>query len=53
MVLTDGAILDAGGLIAPRVEAEIAFVLDADVPAGATRDEVAAAIGSVAATASA
>ncbi|MGY1683228.1 2-keto-4-pentenoate hydratase [Geodermatophilus sp. SYSU D01176] len=48
MVHTDGAVLDASRLLAPRVEAEIAFVLGADVPAGATRDEVAAAITSVA-----
>jgi 2-keto-4-pentenoate hydratase len=48
MVLSDGAVLDAGELIAPRVEAEVAFVLGADVPAGATRDQVAAAIASVA-----
>ncbi|WP_198588583.1 2-keto-4-pentenoate hydratase [Geodermatophilus chilensis] len=48
MVRTDGAILDAGRLIAPRVEAELALVLGADVPAGATRDQAAAAIASVA-----
>lgn len=48
MVFTDGAVLDAHRLIAPRVEAEIALVLGADVPAGAGREEVAAAIASVA-----
>jgi 2-keto-4-pentenoate hydratase len=37
MVRSYGAVLDAGRLIAPRVEAEIAFVLGEPVPAGATR----------------
>jgi len=48
MVLEDGAVLDAARLIAPRVEAELAFVLGDDVPPGATRAQVLASIASVA-----
>jgi 2-keto-4-pentenoate hydratase len=48
MVLADGAVIDTGRLIAPRVEAEIAFVLDAPVLPTATPDQAAAAIASVA-----
>lgn len=48
MVLSDGAVLDPARLIAPRVETELAFVLDRPVRAGATREEAAAAITSVA-----
>lgn len=48
MVLSDGAVLDVDRLIAPRVEAEVAFVLGADVPAGATREQFLAAVESVA-----
>ncbi|MGY1883936.1 2-keto-4-pentenoate hydratase [Blastococcus sp. SYSU DS0753] len=48
MVLSDGAVLDAGRLIAPRVEAEVALVLGEDLPAGATRAQAASAITSVA-----
>jgi 2-keto-4-pentenoate hydratase len=48
MVLADGAVIDTGRLIAPRVEAEIAFVLGAPVPATATREQAAAAISGVA-----
>jgi 2-keto-4-pentenoate hydratase len=48
MVLSDGAVLDAGRLIAPRVEAAIALVLGEDLPADATREQAAAAIASVA-----
>ena len=43
-----GAVLEAGRLIAPRVEVELASVRNADVPAGATREQVAASVGSVA-----
>jgi 2-keto-4-pentenoate hydratase len=48
MVLSDGAVLDTGRLIAPRVEAEAALVLGEDVPAAPTREQAAAAITSVA-----
>jgi 2-keto-4-pentenoate hydratase len=48
MVLSDGAVIDPGRLIAPRMEAEAAFVLGADVPPGATREQVAASIAFVA-----
>lgn len=48
MVLSDGAVLDPAQLIAPRVETELAFVLDRPVRAGATREEAAAAIAFVA-----
>ena len=48
MVLSDGAVIDAGRMIAPWVEAEIAFVLGAPVPPTATREQAAAAVASVA-----
>ncbi|GHE06966.1 2-keto-4-pentenoate hydratase [Klenkia taihuensis] len=47
MVFGDGAVLDAGGLVAPRVEAELAVVLGRDLAPGASRDEVVAAVDSV------
>lgn len=48
MVLCDGAALDIGPLIAPRVEAEIAFVLGAELSGPVTRYQAAAAVESVA-----
>lgn len=48
MVLRDGVTIAADLLIAPRVEAEIAFVLDRDLAGpGVTRDDVLAATGEV------
>jgi len=44
MVTRSGATIPISRLIAPRVEAEIAFVLDSDLPGpGVTRDDVLAA----------
>ena len=43
MLFADGAVIPAGRFIAPRVEAEIAFVMRRDLGGNATRDEVAAA----------
>ncbi|MGQ0565146.1 MAG: 2-oxo-hept-4-ene-1,7-dioate hydratase [Gemmobacter sp.] len=49
MVFPDGAVVPAGRFIQPRVEAEIAFVMQADLSgAGATREDVIAATGHVA-----
>ena len=48
MVLEDGVGIDASQLIAPRVEAEMAFVLGDDVPPGASEAHVLASIASVA-----
>lgn len=49
MVRPDGARLARGGLIAPRVEAEIAFRLEAPLRgAGVDRDQALAAIGEIA-----
>ena len=48
MVLSNEAVIDAERMIAPRVKAEIAFVLGAPVPPTATREQAAAAIASVA-----
>lgn len=48
MVLDDGAGIDAGRLIAPRVEAEMAFVLGDDVSPRASRAQVLGSIASVA-----
>jgi len=47
MVLEDGAVVDAARLIAPRVEAEMAFVLGDEVPLGAMRAQVLASIATV------
>lgn len=49
MLFADGAVVPAGRFIAPRVEAEIAFVMRAGLAgAGVTRDDVLAATGAVA-----
>ena len=48
MAVADGGHLDPARAIQPKAEAEIAFVLGADLPsADTTPDEVAAAVGSV------
>lgn len=50
--LGDDVVVPLGDLIAPRIEAEIAFVLKADIPeAGLRGDELEARIGQVAASA--
>lgn len=49
MLFADGAVVPAGRFIAPRVEAEIAFVMRADLAgAGVTREDVLAATLAVA-----
>ena len=48
MAITDGGTLDPARALQPKAEAEIAFVLGADLPdAGTTPDRVAAAVESV------
>lgn len=48
MVLTDGAAVDTAGLIAPRIEAEIAVTLSREIRGpGVTTSDIAAAIASV------
>jgi 2-keto-4-pentenoate hydratase len=48
MVLSSGSSIDAGALIAPRVEAEIAFLMAAPLAGRPDRDEVLAATDAVA-----
>lgn len=48
MVVADGAVLDLSQLIAPRVEAELAFRIGRDLPPSPTRDELVAALDGVA-----
>jgi len=48
MQVADGALLDPARTLQPKAEAEIAFILGADLPSPeTTRDEVAAAVASV------
>lgn len=48
MVVESGDVLDLRALIAPRVEAEFAFRIGADLPASPSPDEVLAAVDGVA-----
>lgn len=47
LVFDDGAEIEVSRFIAPKVEPELAFILNRDLAADATRAEVAAAVGSV------
>lgn len=48
MLLADGGILDPAKCLQPKAEAEIAFILSADLPSAATTpEEVAASVASV------
>ncbi|EEW26620.1 2-oxo-hept-4-ene-1,7-dioate hydratase [Rhodobacter ferrooxidans] len=47
MLFADGAVVPAGRFIQPRIEAEIAFVMGADLAGDATRDAVLAATEAV------
>lgn len=49
MEVADGGTFELAGHIAPRLEVEVVFSLSAAVPRGATRAEVLAAVGGVAA----
>ncbi|TDL41873.1 2-keto-4-pentenoate hydratase [Kocuria rosea] len=48
MIHPDGAVLDVGRLIAPRLEAELALILGADLAGPVGEEEVLAAVASVA-----
>lgn len=48
MVVADDSVFTTDALIAPRVEAEFAFLIGHDLPASPTLDELAAAIAGVA-----